>query len=333
VNFGNDPQVQTRLLSIHEQLQRFRPHTTDALPPSRITDVIATGYLDAVLHGGWELRALCETSLASACASTFVMMQAHVDALRLIRAAPTAPMAVLVAGDLQLQPAGGHWTLDGTALCAVPAAATELVALVTTNTGHMLVRCPVTHGGIRTEPVRTLGVRASEQHRVSFGGVHADNSSIVEVTPADLAAWQQQAHVSWSNHALGIAEAAYDAARAYVSRQPKQGKPLARQQSVHFKIAEMKVDIDGARLLNLRAGWSCAQPKSDPSLIASARLHANEVALRTTEVALQLCGVDAQTDELPLERLFRDARFAATGAGSPDAQREAIARVVVDGAA
>ena len=113
---------------------------------------------------------------------------------------------------------------------------------------------------------------------------------------------------------------------AYARVREAFGKPIIRFQPVHFKIADMKIEVDGARLLTLRAAWLHERGEATPALLSAAKLYATETANRACYTALQLMGGVGYTLEYPLERYARDARVTSIYEGTSEIQRVIIAR-------
>jgi butyryl-CoA dehydrogenase len=129
-----------------------------------------------------------------------------------------------------------------------------------------------------------------------------------------------------SAQALGIAQAALDAAVAYAKERVQFGKPIANLQAIQWMIADMALDIDAARLLVYRAA-SCAGsglPYSTEG--AMAKLFASEVATRVAGKAIQIHGGYGYTEAYPVERHYRDAKITELYEGTSEVQRMVIAR-------
>jgi butyryl-CoA dehydrogenase len=126
--------------------------------------------------------------------------------------------------------------------------------------------------------------------------------------------------------ALGIAQAAYEAASAYAKERQQFGRPIASFQGIAFKIADMAVQIDAARLMVYRAAWlkDAGQPYSTEA--AMAKLFASEVARQVTNDAVQVHGGYGYITEYKVERYLRDAKLTEIGEGTSEIQRMVIAR-------
>ena len=126
--------------------------------------------------------------------------------------------------------------------------------------------------------------------------------------------------------ALGLAQAAFEAASAYAKERRQFGRPIASFQGVAFKIADMATEIDAARLLVYRAAWLKDQGKPYGMASAMAKLFASEVAQRVTNDAIQVHGGYGYITEYKVERYLRDAKLTEIGEGTSEIQRMVIAR-------
>jgi butyryl-CoA dehydrogenase len=126
--------------------------------------------------------------------------------------------------------------------------------------------------------------------------------------------------------ALGLAQAAYEAASAYVIERQQFGRPIASFQGVAFKIADMATRIDAARLLVYRAAWLKDGGRPYGTESAMAKLFASEVARDVTNDAIQVHGGYGYVSEYKVERYLRDAKLTEIGEGTSEIQRLVIAR-------
>jgi alkylation response protein AidB-like acyl-CoA dehydrogenase len=129
--------------------------------------------------------------------------------------------------------------------------------------------------------------------------------------------------------ALGIAQAAYDAARAYALERRQFGKRIGDFQAIQWKLADMATEIDAARLLVYRAAWLREQGRPHGEEGAKAKLFASEMARRQTGEAIQILGGYGYTKEFPVERYYRDAKITEIYEGTSEIQRLVIARSVL----
>ncbi|MBA3563555.1 MAG: acyl-CoA dehydrogenase family protein [Gammaproteobacteria bacterium] len=129
--------------------------------------------------------------------------------------------------------------------------------------------------------------------------------------------------------AVGIARAAYEASLEFARERKAFGTPIGSFQMTQAKIADMKMRIEAARLLTLRAAWTKARTGKGGrnTLNASmAKLFASETAMWVTHQAVQIHGGMGYSKELPVERYFRDAKITEIYEGTSEIQRLVIAR-------
>ena len=129
--------------------------------------------------------------------------------------------------------------------------------------------------------------------------------------------------------AVGIAQAAYDAARAYALERHQFGSRIADFQAIQFKLADMATEIAAARLLTYRAAWLKQQGLPHTAEGAQAKLFASAVARRQTGEAIQVLGGYGYTKEFPVERYYRDAKVTEIYEGTSEIQRIVIARHIL----
>jgi alkylation response protein AidB-like acyl-CoA dehydrogenase len=129
--------------------------------------------------------------------------------------------------------------------------------------------------------------------------------------------------------ALGIAQAAYGAARAYALERRQFGQRIADFQAIQWKLADMATEIDAARLLVYRAAWLKQEGRPHTEAGAKAKLFTSEMARRQTAEAIQIFGGYGYTKEFPVERYYRDAKITEIYEGTSEIQRLVIARSVL----
>jgi alkylation response protein AidB-like acyl-CoA dehydrogenase len=127
---------------------------------------------------------------------------------------------------------------------------------------------------------------------------------------------------------LGLAEGAFDEAIDYVRNRTVFGKPIADHQGIRWKLADMFKDIEAGRGLLYRAA-ATANPFPDPFMAATAKVFNNEMSIRVTSEAVQLHGGFGFTDEYPVSRFYRAARYGSIGGGTSETLRDLIGRKLV----
>jgi len=128
--------------------------------------------------------------------------------------------------------------------------------------------------------------------------------------------------------AVGIAQGALDAAVAYAKEREQFGRPIAHQQGISFKLADMATETEAARLLTYQAAWleSEGLPYSEAS--AMAKLFAGDTAMKVTVEAVQVFGGYGYTKDYPVERYMRDAKITQIYEGTNEIQRLVIGRSI-----
>jgi alkylation response protein AidB-like acyl-CoA dehydrogenase len=130
--------------------------------------------------------------------------------------------------------------------------------------------------------------------------------------------------------AVGIAQAAFDTARAYALERRQFGSRIADFQAIQFTLAEMSTAIDAARLLTYRAAWRKQVGLPHSAEGAKAKLFASRVAVDVARDAIQVLGGYGYTKEFPVERYYRDAKVTEIYEGTSEIQRIVIARGILD---
>jgi alkylation response protein AidB-like acyl-CoA dehydrogenase len=191
-----------------------------------------------------------------------------------------------------------------------------------------------TKGLTRGKKEPKLGIRASSTSELLFEdcrvpvtnrlGADGDGFKIA-MTVLDAG------RIGIATQALGIAEAAYEAACQYAGQREAFGQPIGAFQGTGFKIADMKTRIEASRLLIYNAAIAKENSKTTGgrySLEASmAKLFASETAMFVTHQAVQIHGGMGYSKELPLERYFRDAKVTEIYEGTSEIQRLVISRL------
>jgi acyl-CoA dehydrogenase len=129
--------------------------------------------------------------------------------------------------------------------------------------------------------------------------------------------------------AVGTARAAYEYALDYAKERKQFGRPIIHNQAISFMLADMKTEIDGARLLVWRASWMARNGKKFENAEGSmSKLKAGEVAVWVTERAMQVLGGMGYVRDTPVERFHRDAKIYTIFEGTSEIQRLVIARAI-----
>ena len=128
--------------------------------------------------------------------------------------------------------------------------------------------------------------------------------------------------------AVGIAQGALDASINYAKEREQFGKPIAHNQGISFKLADMATEVEAARLLTYQAAWLESNGKPYGKESAMSKLFAGDAAMRITVEAVQIFGGYGYTKDYPVERYMRDAKITQIYEGTQEVQRLVIGRIV-----
>jgi acyl-CoA dehydrogenase len=142
-------------------------------------------------------------------------------------------------------------------------------------------------------------------------------------------AWLSASRLTVATQCVGRAQRALELAIEWAATREQFGQTIGRFQGTSFKLADMATEIDAAELLVLRAAWKADQGTALDEDFAKAKLYATEMLSRVTDQALQIFGGAGLMEELPLERLWRDARVERIWDGTSEIQRHIISRALL----
>ena len=235
---------------------------------------------------------------------------------------------------------GDHYLLNGTKnwITNGSTASTYLVIAQTDAVkGHKGINVFIVEKGMKGFEISAkedkLGIRGSDTHTLVFSDVIIPKENRVgqdgfgfKFAMKTLAGGR----IGIAAQALGIAAGAYELSLAYSKERETFGKPINHHQAIQFKLADMYVDIENARNLVYKAAWHKDQNMDYNLSGAVAKLHASEVAMRTTVEAVQIHGGYGYVKEYHVERLMRDAKITQIYEGTSEIQRIVIARNTIN---
>lgn len=128
--------------------------------------------------------------------------------------------------------------------------------------------------------------------------------------------------------AIGIAQGALDASVEYARERHQFGKPIAAQQGIGFKLADMATDVEAARLLTYQAAWLESEGLPYGKESAMSKVFAGDAAMKVTTEAVQVFGGYGYTKDYPVERYMRDAKITQIYEGTQEIQRLVISRML-----
>lgn len=151
-----------------------------------------------------------------------------------------------------------------------------------------------------------------------------------EGTGFDLAGtWLGSTRLQVAASCLGRAERALDLAIRHAAEREQFGQKIGRFQGISFKLADMAVELKASELMTLEAAWKYDEGLAADSDIAMAKLKATEMLAMVADEAIQIHGGMGLMDELPLERIWRDARIERIWDGTSEIQRHIISRAML----
>jgi len=177
-----------------------------------------------------------------------------------------------------------------------------------------------------------LGLRASETASVVFEDCQVpDDNRLGDEGMGFVNAMEilDGGRISIAALAVGIAQGAYESALRYSAERQQFGKPIQEFQAIQFKLADMAMQIDAARLLMYRAAAMKDAGRKTTKESSMAKLFASEVSVRVCEEAVQIHGGYGYTKDYPAEKYWRDSKLCTIGEGTSEIQRMIIAREIL----
>ena len=176
---------------------------------------------------------------------------------------------------------------------------------------------------------RNVSHRGYTNAILDFDNVHVPFEALLgeEGHGFDLAGtWLGSTRLQVAASCLGRAERALDLAVRHAAEREQFGQKIGRFQGISFKLADMAVELRAAELMTLDAAWRVDQGTATDADIAMAKLKATEMLAFVADEAIQIHGGMGLMDELPLERIWRDARIERIWDGTSEIQRHIISR-------
>lgn len=237
-------------------------------------------------------------------------------------------------------PDGGWWIIDGGKRFITNAgqAGTYIVTARTGSTDGGAAEIsafivPAASPGFSVGRIEEkLGLHASATGELFFDGVRVPAANLLGERGGGFRTFLKVldgGRISIGALAVGLAQAALDAAIPYAQTRRQFGRPIGTFQGVAFLIADMATEIAAARQLVWRAAWLKDQGRDFALEAAQAKLFASEVSSRATNAALQVHGGYGYVEEYKVERYLRDAKLTEIGEGTSQIQRLVIARRIL----
>ena len=238
---------------------------------------------------------------------------------------------------------GDHYILNGQKIFITnaPAADTYVVFAVTTpDIGTHGISAFIVEkdfeGFTFSDHYDKLGIRSSTTAELHFNNVRVPKENLLgkEGKGFNIAmATLDGGRIGIAAQALGIAQGAYEHALAYSKERIQFGQPLAANQGISFKLADMYTKIDAARMLIYRAAEMKSNGERYSLEAAEAKMFASDMALEVVNDALQIYGGSGFMKGMEVERAYRDAKITTIYEGTNEIQRVVIAANIIGKAA
>jgi alkylation response protein AidB-like acyl-CoA dehydrogenase len=181
-----------------------------------------------------------------------------------------------------------------------------------------------------SRPLKKLGYKGVETCEVVYDGVRVPATQILGESPGEgfvhIMSALEVGRINVAARGLGLARAAFEAAIRYAQQREAFGKKIAEFELIQAKLADMGTKVEAARLLVLAAAAKKDRGERCDLEAGMAKLYATEAAVECALESMRIHGGIGYTDELPVERYYRDAPLLLIGEGTNEIQRLVIAR-------
>ena len=179
---------------------------------------------------------------------------------------------------------------------------------------------------------KKMGIRGSSTYELIFSGCRIPKENLLGMTGRGFGIAMHTldvGRIGIAAQALGLAEGAFEAVVKYVKERKQFGRAIGQFQNTQFRLADMAVKIEAAKLLVYKAAMAKQTQKSYSVEAAMAKLYAAETAMEVTERAVQLHGGYGYIREYDVERMMRDAKITEIYEGTSEVQRMVISGSVL----
>ena len=229
---------------------------------------------------------------------------------------------------------GDHYVLNGTKNWITNGSSASVylvIAQTDVEKGHKGINALIVERGMEGFIVGAkedkMGIRGSDTHTLLFNDVKVPKENRIGEDGFGFKFAMKTlsgGRIGIAAQALGIAAGAYELALAYSKERKAFGKEISKHQAIAFKLADMAVDIETARLLVHKAAWHKDNGMNYDQSGAMAKLHASSVAMKHTVEAVQIHGGYGFVKEYHVERLMRDAKITQIYEGTSEVQKIVI---------
>ena len=233
---------------------------------------------------------------------------------------------------------GGEWVINGSK-AFITNCGTDITGCITvtavTDKGDgakeiSAIIVPAGTPGLKVgRSYRKIGWHASDTHELSFDDGRVPQENLLGERGRGLAQFLvtlDEGRIAVAALSVGLTQGCLDESIEYAGTRLAFGRPIAAFQAIQFKMADMKVAVETARLATYRAAWLRDQGRPFTTEAAVAKLYASEVAVSAAREAVQVHGGYGYMEEFPVARYYRDAKVLEIGEGTSEIMRWIIAR-------
>jgi len=233
---------------------------------------------------------------------------------------------------------GDEWVINGTK-CFITNSGTDITGMVTLTavTDNKRDRKEIsnvivpkgTPGFTVAPPYRKMGWRSSDTHELSFDDCRVPEENLLGERGTGFKQFLKLldcGRIGVAALSVGLAQACLDESVKYSKERIQFGQPIGKNQGISFKVADMLVEVELARLGYLRAAWAADQGGPYSKEASVAKLFASETAMRAANAAVQIHGGYGYVEDYPVCRYFRDAKIMEIGEGTSEVQRIVLSR-------
>ncbi len=184
--------------------------------------------------------------------------------------------------------------------------------------------------GLSTNKIgKKMGIRSSPTAEVIFKNVRVSEDDLIgELNRGfyQVLEFFDESRIEIAAQALGIAQGAFDRTVEYVKQRKQFNQPIASFQALQHRLADMRTQLECARLLIYKSAWNYDQGRIDPGLTSMAKYYAGKLAVKICDEAIQMHGGYGYIGEYDVERFYRDAKITEIYEGTKEVQLNTIAK-------
>jgi alkylation response protein AidB-like acyl-CoA dehydrogenase len=234
---------------------------------------------------------------------------------------------------------GGEWVVNGSK-AFITNSGTPISALVTITAvtgelegGHKEISAIIVPHGTPGFDVgksyRKIGWRASDTHELSFSDCRVPEENLLGERGKGFGNFLRtldDGRIAVAALSVGLAQGCLEESVSYAKEREAFHRPIGAFQGIQFKLADMRVRVETARLATYKAAWLRDQGRPYKTAAAIAKLYASEVAVTCAREAVQIHGGYGYIEEFPVARYYRDSKILEIGEGTSEIMRVIIAR-------